>query len=244
MILSPPPNDARQSFYHYIQVLPKMPQDRTNFTRASLVVSARNFLPRQFWYREPDDKEKNGNEETWDFQWKLDDRSISAQTFDTQPPPGWRVEQVQKPGARQQSQSPATDAQDRRKQVRQGQESAAGKENPGERIEPGDRLFIEVPDALPDQPIKGVFRVEASGAIPFGFVYGRVVVKGLTAEQAEKRIREHLATMLKDPHVRAIWYDPVVHGSDASLDRRVHQLEGEVRELREAMGRLLKQRPQ
>ncbi len=81
------------------------------------------------------------------------------------------------------------------------------------RIRAGDRLFLQVNTTLPGNPINGVYRVEPSGKVPLGPGYGRVQVSGLTPEQAEVKVREHLATIIKDPQVSLTWYDPVAHGS-------------------------------
>jgi len=83
------------------------------------------------------------------------------------------------------------------------------------RIKVGDRLYIRVPDALPNNPIQGGYRVEPSGKVPLGPSYGRVAVSGLTPEEAEAKIRDHLARLLRDrdPQVSVTWYDPVVHGT-------------------------------
>jgi protein involved in polysaccharide export with SLBB domain len=109
----------------------------------------------------------------------------------------------------------------------------------GAQIRAGDRLFLHVVDALPKQPIKGVYRVELSGKVPLGFVYGRVQVAGLTPEAAEKRVQEQLATLIKNPVVSLAWYDPVAHGEPA-LRERVSKLESELAELRAAVEKLRK----
>jgi protein involved in polysaccharide export with SLBB domain len=106
-------------------------------------------------------------------------------------------------------------------------------------IRVGDRLFVQVVDALPKQPIKGVYPVELSGKLPLGFSYGRIQVVGLTPEAAEVRVREHLAMVLKDPVVSLTWYDPIAHGEPALRDR-VTKLERELVELREAVEKLRK----
>jgi protein involved in polysaccharide export with SLBB domain len=102
------------------------------------------------------------------------------------------------------------------------------------RIRAGDRLYLHVIDALPGNPIKGVYQVEPSGKLPLGPVYGRVEVTGLTPEEAEKKVRDHLAAILKDPMILLTWYDPVAHGS-RDLSDRVTKLEREVEELRTAL---------
>jgi hypothetical protein len=93
---------------------------------------------------------------------------------------------------------------------------------------------------LPDQPILGVYRVEASGKIPLGYSYGRVQVKGMTLEEAERAVREHLAAFIKNPQVSLTQYDPLILGGDSELERRVQHLEKEVRQLRAAVEGLRK----
>ncbi len=79
-------------FYHYLQILPRTPQDKADFTEARLVLTAGTFLPRQVWYHQP-----NGNEVTWDFDKVNVNVKIALDTF--APPQtlekGWRVERIQ-----------------------------------------------------------------------------------------------------------------------------------------------------
>jgi hypothetical protein len=79
------------------------------------------------------------------------------------------------------------------------------------RIRAGDRLYLEVSDTLPGRPIKGVYQVEPSGKLPLGPGQGRVQVNGLTPEEAEVKVRDHLAKTIKDPAVLLTWHDPVAH---------------------------------
>ncbi len=87
------------------------------------------------------------------------------------------------------------------------------------RIKVGDRLYIRVLNALSDNPIHGGYRVEPSGKVPLGPTYGRVLVSGLTPEEAEGKIRDHLAKLLRNPQVSVTWYDPVVHGSRREAEK-------------------------
>lgn len=91
-----PDDKYNNKFYHYLQILPKSPQDKADFTEARLTLTSNAFLPRQVWYHQP-----NGNEITWDFE-KVDvTTQIPLTTF--APPqkldPGWRMERMQPPGA-------------------------------------------------------------------------------------------------------------------------------------------------
>jgi protein involved in polysaccharide export with SLBB domain len=114
-----------------------------------------------------------------------------------------------------------------------------GKEQPlkDDLIQIGDRLHIYAVNVLPDLPIKGVFRVEPTGKVALGPGYGRVMVKGLTLEQAETDIRKHLANIVRDPWVCVTRYDPVAEGG---ADGRLRHLEEEIKALREAVEKLRK----
>ncbi|HEX6512111.1 MAG TPA: polysaccharide biosynthesis/export family protein, partial [Chloroflexota bacterium] len=107
-----------------------------------------------------------------------------------------------------------------------------------DRLRPGDLLDIRVPKtyALPDASIKGVFQVEASGKVALGPGYGRREVKGLTLEEAEEVIQKHLSRVLKDPVVSVTRPVP----AHSELERRIQQLEMEVRTLRALVEELRK----
>ncbi len=70
---------------------------------------------------------------------------------------------------------------------------------PPYRLEPLDQLQIQVPDALPNEPIAGVFTIDPDGTINLGLSYGSVRVAGLTLDQARVVIANHLRRVLKDP---------------------------------------------
>jgi len=123
--------------------------------------------------------------------------------------------------------------------------AAPGADEPAKRdtgrIRASDRLYLHVATEQGGEPIKGVYRVEPSGKVPLGF-YGRVQVAGLTPEDAEVKVREHLEKLENGPfrpRVSLTWYDPVVHGKPALHDR-VARLEKEVGELRDAVEKLRK----
>jgi protein involved in polysaccharide export with SLBB domain len=69
-------------------------------------------------------------------------------------------------------------------------------------IQPLDVLTIRAVGTLADQPINGPCLVEPDGQVALGPAYGRVNVKGLTWEQAEGKIREHLKAILTNPEVQ------------------------------------------
>ena len=64
-------------------------------------------------------------------------------------------------------------------------------------IKPGDRLLIEVLEALPGRPISGERYVRPDGTISLGF-YGDLDVAGLTRRQIKAKVVEHLRKYLND----------------------------------------------
>ena len=64
-----------------------------------------------------------------------------------------------------------------------------------------DSLAIQVQGTPSDMPIAGVFPVEPGGMVRLGPRYGAVSVAGLTVEEAEKVIRQHLQQYLRQPLV-------------------------------------------
>jgi hypothetical protein len=103
------------------------------------------------------------------------------------------------------------------------------------RIRAGDRLHIRA-SSLPDHPINGVYKVEPSGKVPLGGPYGRVQIKGMTLEEAEAKVRNQVASMIKDPQVSLTWYDPIAHGNPELLER-VTKLEKQVEVIRAALAK-------
>lgn len=68
---------------------------------------------------------------------------------------------------------------------------------PPYRVEPLDTLGVRVTDTLPEQPIQGVYGVEPDGRINFGYNYGSVSLAGMTIEEAELAVKQHLRKSLK-----------------------------------------------
>ena len=68
---------------------------------------------------------------------------------------------------------------------------------PPYRIEPLDTLGIRVTETLPEQPIQGVYGVEADGRVNLGFNYGSVSLGGMTIGEADLAINQHLRKSLK-----------------------------------------------
>jgi RNA polymerase sigma factor (sigma-70 family) len=111
-----------------------------------------------------------------------------------------------------------------------------------DKIKSGDRIFIYVNPSLPDNPIRATYEVEASGKVALGPGYGRVLVADMTPEEAESAIQKFLAAILKKPEVSVSRKPPtpVAEGANPQLERRVQQLEKEVRSLRSALDDLQK----
>jgi TIGR03009 family protein len=73
--------------YVYVDIYPRVPKDKADFTRAQLVLNRDTFLPRRLWFQHP-----NGNEVTWDIERLANGARLDRAAFDPpQPPPGWRV---------------------------------------------------------------------------------------------------------------------------------------------------------
>ncbi len=69
------------------------------------------------------------------------------------------------------------------------------------RIQVYDVLQIGVPRTLPDQPIQGLYLVEAEGTVDLGLAYGSVRVAGLTVDEAREMVQRHLTQVLAAPEV-------------------------------------------
>ncbi|MCE5269470.1 MAG: efflux RND transporter permease subunit, partial [Planctomycetaceae bacterium] len=69
------------------------------------------------------------------------------------------------------------------------------------RIKPGDLLFIDATDTLPNSPIRGEYLVEPTGTVALGPRYGRAKVQCLTPLEAEAAVRKKLNEMLHYPDV-------------------------------------------
>jgi TIGR03009 family protein len=83
-LLPPPPNDT---WYYYILIQPKQPADKSEFTRARLVIHRNTYLPRELWFEEP-----NGNESKWDFPRVQTNAVFPATDFATPTAPrGWQM---------------------------------------------------------------------------------------------------------------------------------------------------------
>lgn len=97
-----------------------------------------------------------------------------------------------------------------------------------DRIKVGDLLNIRASGTVKQGEISGVFLVEPSGKVALGPGFGRVYIKGMTLEEAEETIQKHLARVLKEAGAYVTRPIP----ENPALERRVRDLESEVRELR------------
>lgn len=115
---------------------------------------------------------------------------------------------------------------------------APAEDDEEDHIRPGDHLNIQVAGStVKEKDIWGVFQVEKSGKVALGPGYGRVNIKGLTLEEAERKISEHLEKIVKE--VGAVLVTRPIP-DNSSLERRVQQLESEVRTLRSLVDELRK----
>ena len=67
------------------------------------------------------------------------------------------------------------------------------------RIQPLDSLSIQVPEALKDHPIAGIYPVSPEGTILLGSAYPSVKVSGLTLEEVKTKLEKELGKLLKKP---------------------------------------------
>lgn len=75
-------------------------------------------------------------------------------------------------------------------------------------IEPLDLLTVIVEGTPPESPIEGDFRVDASGNVVLGPGYGRVRVTGMTIEEAQTAIQDHLSKILAAAEVAVSLSEP------------------------------------
>ena len=107
-----------------------------------------------------------------------------------------------------------------------------------DRIRPGMVLEIRSMNLPPREELDGVYTVEASGKVPLGFMYGRLLVKDLTFEEAEQVLLKHIKTVRPDVKApKVLVMAPNTVRTHAEPDRpdlhsRLDRLEKELRELR------------
>lgn len=73
--------------YVYVDIAPKYPDDKAEFSAARLVLHRSSYLPRQLWFRHP-----NKNEILWDIPSSHINRPIDRRWFDSpRAEPGWKI---------------------------------------------------------------------------------------------------------------------------------------------------------
>jgi polysaccharide export outer membrane protein len=66
-------------------------------------------------------------------------------------------------------------------------------------IEPLDSLYLQVSGVIPEQPIAGIYLVDADGTVNLGLAYGTVPVVGLTIPEAKQAIETLLKRRFAKP---------------------------------------------
>ncbi len=69
-------------------------------------------------------------------------------------------------------------------------------------LKPFDTIMVRVGNVKPDQPINDAYSIQPSGKIDLGPTYGKVLVAGMTLEQAEQAIEKTLSKKYKQVLVR------------------------------------------
>ncbi len=75
----------------------------------------------------------------------------------------------------------------------------------------GDSVKVIATGVYPDQPIDDVYRIEPTGAIALGPIYGRIKIAGLTPIEAEQKVQKLLETILTDVRVQITLYQKAVN---------------------------------
>jgi TIGR03009 family protein len=89
------------TYYVYVDIVPRAAIDRSDFQRAQLVLNKSNYLPRRLWFEHP-----NKSETMWDIPNLQIGMKLERRYFDApQAPPGWKLvagekrQQVVRPAA-------------------------------------------------------------------------------------------------------------------------------------------------
>ena len=106
------------------------------------------------------------------------------------------------------------------------------------RIQPGYILAVQLMGGLPDQPREWKAKVDENGRIALGPIYGRVAVSGLTLDEAEVAVTNHLSNVLHSPEVSVTHGGWLLEDDNDQLVSRLERLEGEVQQLKAAMSEL------
>jgi TIGR03009 family protein len=79
--------NGEDAHWIYVDIVPRFPADKSDFTRAQLVLSKETFLPRRLWFEHP-----NGNEVTWDIPTIKTGVELNRREFDApKPQEGWKL---------------------------------------------------------------------------------------------------------------------------------------------------------
>lgn len=92
---------------------------------------------------------------------------------------------------------------------------------------PTEIQFLAESDAR-SKLLNGEFRIQPSGDVDLGPIYGRVAVAGMTIDDAQKAITQHLQTSggIKDPQVSVTW--PDLAGKQAIAGEHMVQQDGSI----------------
>lgn len=102
-------------------------------------------------------------------------------------------------------------------------DSAARTPPESDKLQPHERVVIQVVGALTEFPIADTYAIENSGKVALGPAYGRVEIAGMSLEEAEQAIKRHLSKTLKDP---AVQVTRPVELSGTGLASRRHDTSG------------------
>lgn len=76
--------------YVYLDIVPKLSEDKANFARAQLVLTKGTYFTRRLWLEQP-----NGNEVIWEFPKTEANVSVDRAMFnEPNPPPGWTISRL------------------------------------------------------------------------------------------------------------------------------------------------------
>ncbi len=73
-------------------------------------------------------------------------------------------------------------------------------------VQPGDRVVVEVLEALPGRPVSGERVVRDDGTLSLGF-YGEIPVAGLTPREIKVKVVEHMKNFLTDESLGLVEQD-------------------------------------
>jgi hypothetical protein len=79
--------------YVYVDIVPRFPADKADFTRARLVLFKDSYLPRQLWF-----ELTGGKDQTWDIPRSQVNTTLDRRVFDApRVPAGWKLVPVTRP---------------------------------------------------------------------------------------------------------------------------------------------------